>query len=148
MKQIKITIMVLLLMMAVGAGAFYFAKTKYENTNTVTEVVENAITETETTISGETIREGLNDIGELATEEYFFTRVETFDKSKNIKGIKIPFTESKFVYSYDGIVKAGIDFADVSVEKDDLKKIITITLPDSMSSGLTLVMPPSCSRLA
>lgn len=126
----KIIVFLLILIAAVG-GTFYFAKTKYETVRVEETKEENIITETKVEITGETIREGLMDIGELATEEYYFTRVETYDSSKNFKGFKVPFTQSKFVYSYDGVVKAGIDFANITVVKDDLAKVITVTLPKS-----------------
>ncbi len=126
----KIIIFLLILIATVG-GTFYYTKTKYETVKVEETKEENLITETKVEITGETIREGLMDIGELATEEYYFTRVETYDSSKNYKGFKVPFTQSKFVYSYDGVVKAGIDFANIAVEKDELAKVITVILPKS-----------------
>lgn len=126
----KVLIIFLIFALAVG-GTFFYAKKKYETVNVNQSSENNLITETTVEITGETIREGLTDIGELATEEYYFTRVETFDSSKNIKGFKVPFTQSKFVYSYDGVVKAGIDFTGIAVEKDDLTKVITVKLPQS-----------------
>ena len=110
-------------------GAFVFGKKTTENENTTTE--ENLITETETTISGEIIQAGLADIGELATEEYYFTEVETYDSTKTFMDFNLPFTTTRFVYSYDGVIKAGIDFTGIEVEKDDLLKTITIRLPKS-----------------
>lgn len=38
-------------------------------------------------------------------------------------------TNSRFIYSYDGVVKAGIDFAGIGVEKDDENRRIAISLP-------------------
>ena len=88
-----------------------------------------------TTITGEIIRSGLNDIGELATEEYYFTQVETYDSTKSAQLFNItfdlPLTRTKFIYSYDGVIKAGVDFTKIEVEKDDLKRVITVTLPKS-----------------
>lgn len=130
-RKIKLTLIAILILLTVCACVFYYAKNKYENVNVNETVDHGLITETTVSLTGETIRDGLTDIGELATEEYFFTRVETYDSSKNIKGFKVPFTTSRFVYSYDGTVKAGIDFTGIEVEKDDLKKTITVTLPAS-----------------
>ena len=130
-KKIKFTLIAIIVLAIVCAGGFFCAKYKYEHMNTGETVDHGLITETTVSLTGETIRDGLTDIGELATEEYFFTRVETYDSSKNIKGFKVPFTTSRFVYSYDGTVKAGIDFTGIEVEKDDLKKTITVILPAS-----------------
>lgn len=130
-KKIKLILIAVLLLVTVCACVFYYAKNKYLNMNVNETVDHGLITETTVSLTGDTIRDGLNDIGELATEEYYFTRVETYDSSKNIKGFKVPFTTSRFVYSYDGMVKAGIDFTAIEVEKDDLKKTITVKLPAS-----------------
>ena len=77
------------------------------------------------------MRENLADIGEMATQEYYFTEIGTYDSSKKIKNFEVPFTTTRFVYSYDGMIKAGIDFASVEVEKNDLTKIITVKVPKS-----------------
>ena len=92
---------------------------------------DEAIVTTETEITGNLLKESLADIGEFATQEYYFTEVETYDSSKKIKDFDIPFTKSRFVYSYDGLIKAGIDFTGVEVDKNDLTKVITVTLPKS-----------------
>lgn len=94
----------------------------------VEKVVEK-IVEKEVVISGKTIEAGLNNIGKLSTSEYYYTHVATYDSSKEIKGFKIPFTTSKFIYSYDGTICAGIDFTQIDVQKDDTNKKITVTLP-------------------
>ena len=49
---------------------------------------------------------GLLDIGELATQAGYFTTVQTIDKSRNVLGIQVPGTQSRYVYSYDGTIKA------------------------------------------
>lgn len=72
----------------------------------------------------------MEDIGKLCTAEYSYTHVEHVDDSKKIKGFKIPFTTSTFTYSYDGSIKAGIDFTKIQVDKDDTEKRITVTLPE------------------
>ena len=127
MKKISLIAIIVVLIAGVGISAFLLGRKRTEN-ETV-EVEENLLTETETVISGEVIKEGLADIGELATEEYYFTEVESYDSNKSFMDFKLPFTTSKFVYSYDGLIKAGIDFTAVEVEKDDLLKTITVKLP-------------------
>ena len=44
--------------------------------------------------------------------------------------VTIPGSEETYVFSYDGHVKAGLDFADIAVEVDDAEKKIRITLPE------------------
>lgn len=73
----------------------------------------------------------INDIGELATAEYGFTMVQTATKPhKEVVGFKIPFTESKVIYSYEGLIKAGLDFEDIDIAVDDAAKTVRITLPE------------------
>ena len=89
------------------------------------------------TITGEEIQSGINNIGELNTAEYYFTRVEEVNSVRQVDlnqiGIKIKFdipgTANGFTYKYDGEIKAGIDFTKVTVEKNDDAKTITVKSP-------------------
>lgn len=56
---------------------------------------------------------GFEDIGELATQAAYTTIVEDTDVSRELFGVSIPFTQSQLIYSYDVIVKAGLDFDQV-----------------------------------
>ena len=56
---------------------------------------------------------GFEDIGELATQAAYTTIVEDTDVSRELFGVSIPFTQSKLIYSYDVVVKAGLDFDQV-----------------------------------
>ena len=59
---------------------------------------------------------GLREIGELATQAGYFTSVQVIQDAKDFFGISLPFTEKKYVFSYDGTVKAGVDFKKISME--------------------------------
>ena len=121
---------VVLALLLAGFGGFFMAKHIFEDRVVIETVEKERIVEKELEITGEMIREEIRAIGELATEEYAYTEVETYDESKSFKGIEIPFTQSKFIFSYDGTIKAGIDFTQITVEKDDKKKEVVITLPE------------------
>jgi hypothetical protein len=84
----------------------------------------------ETEITGETIRSKMSNIGKLSTAEYSYTHLERVDSSRQINGFNIPLTKTTFIYSYDGIIRAGVDFTQIKVEKDDDNKVITVTLPE------------------
>ncbi len=73
---------------------------------------------------------GLKNIGELATQAGYFTTVKTIDKSRNIFDFVIPGTQSRYVYSYDGIIKAGIDFKDIELEVNDKEHVIIVRFPE------------------
>lgn len=71
------------------------------------------------TISLETIQDGLADMGDLVTEEYYFTEVVTFSKLKEILGLQIGgLMESSYIATYDGTVRAGINFSALTVESE------------------------------
>lgn len=135
MKKIKwIAIGAAVLVVAVVA-AYLIGRSAPRGTVQAESETPGRIISESTTITGEIIRSGLNDIGELATEEYYFTQVETYDSTKSAQLFNItfdlPLTRTKFIYSYDGVIKAGVDFTKIEVEKDDLKRVITVTLPKS-----------------
>ena len=81
------------------------------------------------TINVETIEDGLENMGVLVTQEYYFTQVETYTKEKKI--LNFINSESGFTYSYDGKVTAGIDFGEVTVTKDEETKTIKVEIPYS-----------------
>ncbi len=80
-------------------------------------------------ISTETIQDGLENMGFLVTQEYYFTQVEKYTKEKKI--FNFINTSSEFMYSYDGAVFAGVDFEKITLTKDDNTKTITVDIPDS-----------------
>ena len=65
---------------------------------------------------------GFEDIGELATQAAYLTIVEDIDASRELFGVKIPFTQTEIIYSYDVAVKAGLDFDQVEWEVNDEAK--------------------------
>ena len=83
----------------------------------------------ETEIAAETIEEGLNDIGQLVTEEYYFTEVVRYSSIKKLFNIELGITASSFLASYDGVVTAGLDFTGIRIQKDEVNKVILVTLP-------------------
>lgn len=82
----------------------------------------NLFTESKTT------KIGFEDIGELATESCTTTEINVIDKSRKLYGVNIPFTQTKYIYSYDVNIKAGIDFSQVK-QKNLGNNTICITLP-------------------
>lgn len=76
----------------------------------------------------QTTKIGFENIGELATQSAYCTEVNVTDDWRKLFGIKIPFTQSKYIYSYDFVIKAGYDFKDIKwSEKGDK---IEVTLPE------------------
>lgn len=77
-----------------------------------------------------TVKFGLQDIGELATQEGYFTNVQVISDDKKIGNWSIPLTSSKYIFSYDGVIKAGIDFADIKYTVNLVSKVVTVTVPE------------------
>lgn len=71
----------------------------------------------------------LAEISELASVTYTYTNMAQFENSDDFYGMKIPFTTKKFILSYDGTIKAGIDLGDVEIEVRD--NDVTVTLPEA-----------------
>ena len=59
---------------------------------------------------------GFEDIGELATQAAYSTQVNVTEAYRDLLGIAIPFTQSKYIYSYDVVIKAGLDFGKIQWE--------------------------------
>ena len=88
------------------------------------------IVKVEKEITADIIQDGLNDIGMLVTEEYYFTEVVSFSSIKKLfKKLELGITESSYLASYDGVVTAGIDFSKITVRKDDELHLVEIHLP-------------------
>lgn len=85
-----------------------------------------------------TTRLGFEDIGELATQTAYCTQVNVTDAARELFGVNIPFTQSKYIYSYDIVIKAGFNFEDIEWSKKDYT--IEVKLPEAkiLSSDINL----------
>ena len=72
---------------------------------------------------------GFEDIGEMATQSAYCTQVNVTDSSRELFGAKIPFTQSKYIYSYGVTVKAGFDFSEIDWEQKGTS--IEVRLPEA-----------------
>lgn len=78
-----------------------------------------------------TTKLGFEDIGELATQSAYSSNTSVIDQSRDLFGFEIPFTQSKYVFSYDTVIKAGINFSDITWKVDEINKKIKINLPET-----------------
>lgn len=83
-------------------------------------------------ITSETLKTQLGTLQELVTQEYIYTNA---DKRKStdtwIFGWTRPFSESSLLITYDGSIKAGIDFGAIEINVNERSRTITVTLPAS-----------------
>lgn len=73
---------------------------------------------------------GFEDIGELVTQSAYCTEIGFIDSARGEElGIKIPFTQSKYIFSYDFKILAGLDFSEIEWTLDETTKTIEVSLP-------------------
>ena len=105
----KLIALIVVIVIALGAG-LYFGKSLSS---------ESRITKL-----------GFEDMGELATQAAYCTMVEDAEAARDLFGVEIPFTQSRLIYSYDVIVRAGLDFEQIEWSVDEPNKIIEVKLPE------------------
>ena len=138
--KMKSVIKLILVVALLCVGATWWYLEVYKKLEPISVDQDNSgIIQDDLAVIGETIESGLKQIGELSTAEYYFTRTETVEDSKKLDltsiGLdfitNIPLTSNSFTYSYDGNIKAGIDFAEIEVSVDKDTKTITVLIPGS-----------------
>ena len=94
----------------------FFVGTRFASNSDEPEITSTGITQQ------------LQDIEELATLSYNYTKVGEFSNSLQFNGWDIPLTQKSFLITYDGQLKAGIkmDKIKVDVSNDN----ITVSIPD------------------
>jgi hypothetical protein len=68
-------------------------------------------------VSAHTVLKEVLPIGEYASLAYHYTSVVKDVNSRDIRGITIPFTTRKYIFTYDGTMKLGIDGSQIRVEE-------------------------------
>lgn len=85
-------------------------------------------------VSDEKITEiGFENIGELATKSVTTTTVRVETKDLKLFNVSIPLTQSKYIYTYNTTIKAGINFSDVKWQlgdTDDTSHNIYVDIPE------------------
>lgn len=71
----------------------------------------------------------LTEISQLSTITYAYTNMAQFENSKDFYGIKVPFTTKKFIITYDGEIKAGVDLSKAEVKVKGKK--VHLNLPEA-----------------
>lgn len=90
---------------------------------------EEVIVTPELTVDVATLREVVAPAAELTAYKYYYTDVDTYEKSQKFWKFKVPFTTDKSVFSYSGEIGAGIDLDDADFTVDNTGKSVTVTLP-------------------
>lgn len=75
------------------------------------------------------VQNQLSQINELTSVVYRYTNMAQFENSNDFYGVRIPFTTKKFILSYDGEIKAGIDLTQATVKVSENQ--VQIRLPQA-----------------
>ena len=97
-------------------------------------------------IYSDTSKLGFEDIGEMATQSAYCTEISMTEADREFFGISIPFTQSKYIYSYDVEIKAGYDFGKIQWSVDEETKTIEVKLPEAQDVYKRQVQP--CNKIA
>lgn len=81
------------------------------------------------TITGRVLEERLQAVQKLVSTEYYYTQMGSFEEQKDFYGWSIPFTTKRFIVSYDGVIKAGVDLSQAQVKVGEGR--VTVTLPEA-----------------
>lgn len=112
-------------------GYDYYSKSSNQLEPLTNVDASNIFEEKEVKLTGETVKSSLVSIGSLDTAEYNYTHVESFKSKRTIAGHDIPLTQTSFIYSYDGTITAGIDFAQIEIQVMEEEKEIEVTIPQA-----------------
>ncbi len=77
---------------------------------------------------GKSTKLKFENIGELATQCAYSTEIKVIEEARTLFKVKIPFTQSKYIYSMDFEIKAGYDFEKIFWEEKSNNKIV-VTMP-------------------
>ena len=78
----------------------------------------------------ENLEELFASASELVTLKYYYTNAADLEKYRELFGMRVPLTTNRTVFTYDGVINAGIDLSDIIFDEiDNEKKTIHITLP-------------------
>lgn len=110
-KLIKTIIILILLLASFLLGAKYFSS------------------KNELKIDNKLIQNRIESAKELTSLKYSYTNMGQFENSNKFYGYDIPFTQKKFIVSYDGVISCGVDLDKMQVKVNG--KNIDIQLPKS-----------------
>ena len=111
-KQKKLLILIFIFLI-VSIFFFYIGKNLSNNKN-------------KTNITSTLLENKLTTVSELITTDYHYKNMASFQNQNDFYGWDIPFTEKKFIISYEGSIKLGTDLNQASINIKD--KDITINI--------------------
>ena len=144
-KRIYIAVSVVLSIIIIWLIAGMLKSSDHSDNDSLKDVINNQsdkklfddapVIEEMVTVNTEVIQDGLKEMGTLITQEYYFTQVEEY---KSTERVWIFDSKASFIFSYDGVVTAGIDCNNIEISKDDEAKLITVKIPEAEIIGVDI----------
>ena len=128
-KKIIFYIVVLVAVFAAGFGCRYFLD-KQKITVDVSGDADKIITTDEFQVEIRHVEEILSPASDLVTSRYNYKDAQIYENNKKFFGVKLPFTEDKVVFTYEGTISLGIDMSKAKYNVDNENKKITVDLPE------------------
>ena len=128
-KKIIFYIVVLVAVFAAGFGCKYFLD-KQKITVDVSGGADKIITTDEFKVEIRHVEEILSPASDLVTSRYNYKDAQIYENNKKFFGVKLPFTEDKVVFTYEGTISLGIDMSKAKYNVDNENKKITVDLPE------------------
>lgn len=94
-----------------------------------------------TTVTSDLIETRLEEIAELASVNYIYKNMGQFENTSTFYGLTVPFTTKKFILSYSGEIKAGVDLRELKVDLSE--KTITVKMRTRRFCLILLMKSPS-----
>ncbi len=91
---------------------------------------DNGIVKEKINLRKETLSEIITPAQELVSSKYYYTNASDIENYKTLFDKKVPLTTDHVVFTYDGVIMAGVDLDDVVFKEiDNEHKKIYITMP-------------------
>lgn len=142
-KPLDIILLAVVIVLVVALVFFYLKWKENESAEETIEVIPTptpqvvvqeveTIVEVKAEITAEALNSDLNSMGKMTTAEYFFTGVASATKPPvSVLGLELGFTGAYYHAMYDGVVTAGVDFSEITVQKDNEKNVVFLQVPDA-----------------
>lgn len=136
MKNLTLVIVTALVTLSFGTVVF-FGYGHYKKQKELEKMIADLINNDDTPnskddnveLTAETLYEIIRPNAKLVSADYSYSNIATISDFRDIKGIIIPLTTDKIVFTYTGTIYAGIDLKQVHFEVNNDSKTIYITLP-------------------
>ncbi len=91
---------------------------------------DKTINGTNYTLEINQLKQVLLPASDLISSRYHYKDADKYENYKNLLGMRVPLTTDMAVFTYEGIISAGIDLSEVEYGIDNEQGVITIRLPE------------------